>query len=106
MRAKEARTRAEAELVKVKILKAEAETEFLKVKAEKIRLENLQYAPSAGEPDRSAKLQERIDRLRAQTRELEHRYGLEPDDLDDEDDELDESAMRTPGKRLVRRRKR
>ena len=101
MRAKEARTRADTELVKAKILKAEAETEFLQAKTERIRLQNGEYSLSDSE---TRKYQDKIDRLRSQTREIADSYGFPSDDEDGKLDELETRAMRSSGKRLVRRR--
>jgi len=83
-----------------------AEIELVKAKTEQIRLQNLEYGSLAGNPDRNEALKAEIARIHAKTRQIARRYRLEPDDLDEEDDELDEVetiAAKKPVRRLVRR---
>ena len=90
----------------VRLRERQAHIEVLEARAEKLRLQN---AELGGSSDREAKLGDKIDRLRSQTREIEDLYGLEPGDSDDEDEEegsWKSLSARKPLSRLVKRRKR
>jgi hypothetical protein len=119
MRAKEAHVRAqtadlrlETEVKKAKaadfrmrIRERQAHIEVLEARAEKLRLQSRELG---GPSDREAKLQEKIDRLRSEERKIVDRYGLEPEDSDDGDEELGELetiAARRPVRRLIKRRR-
>jgi len=75
----------QSELMRAKTRLILAQTELVKAKTEKIRLQNLEYGSLPGKQESSAALEEKIARLRSKTLAVAKRYGLAPDDLDDED---------------------
>jgi hypothetical protein len=90
----------QSELMRAKTPLILAQTELTKAKTERIRLQNGEYDSSASA---HPSLQEKIDRLRSQTHKLVDRYGLESDDLDDDEEELESFESKKPVRRLLKR---